>query len=74
MKPSIRLGLFAVSTIAALSLSACKTDDVSQDAPPPATSAPANSVPDNSMPPETSAPPDDSMPTNASSGTPQATP
>jgi len=65
MNNKIRLGLLAVSAIAVLSLSACKTDEASQDsAPPAAQAAPA----DTSTPPADTGMPanDSSMPTNAS--------
>ena len=65
MNDKIRLGLFAASAIAALSLSACKTtDEAAQDsAPPAAEAAPA---------PQPA--PTDARPTNATSATPAATP
>ena len=70
MNNKIRLGLFAVSAIAALSLAACKTtDDMPQDSTPPA----AQSTPSDSMPSSTP-PADTGMPTNASTTTPTTTP
>jgi len=62
MNNNIRLGLFAVSAIAVLSLAACKTtDDMSQENAPAAEAAPAPM------------PADSSMPTNATSTTPTDT-
>lgn len=67
----IRLGLFAASAIAALSLSACKTtDEAAQDSAPPAAEAAPAPTDASSMPPAD----DTSMPAPTSSSTPMTTP
>jgi hypothetical protein len=65
MTSNIRLGLFAVSAFALLSLAACKTDDAAQESAPPAAQA---------TPTETGTPPadDTGMPAPASSAAPAA--
>ena len=67
MNNNIRLGLFAVSTIAVLSLAACKTtDEATQDSAPAAEAAPA--------PTDTSTMPTSTTPPVDTSTTPPTTP
>ena len=69
MNNNIRLGLFAVSTIAVLSLAACKTtDEATQDSAPAAEAAPAPQP----APTDTSTMP--TTPTDDTSTTPPTTP
>ena len=66
MNNNIRLGLFAVSTIAVLSLAACKTtDEATQDStPPPAPEAAPAPTDTSTMPmPTSTTPPADTSTT-----------
>ena len=62
MNNTLRLGLFAASALAVLSLAACKTtDDMSQDSAPTAEPAPPAPTDSSTMPmPTSTTPPTDS--------------